>query len=797
MDLVHTGVIDIAVARNRKVTKWKNRQLDWRDLVRKISTTHRTHETLGEYLKSTKDRQDQIKDIGGFVGGYLVDGVRKNGHVKHRQLITLDIDLASAEFWDDFQMLYSNCALIYSTHKHQPESPRLRLLMPLDKPVTPEQYEAIARRIASVLGIEQFDHTTYQPARLMYWPSTAKDAEYVFHVQDGPWLKADEMLATYTDWTDSSEWPVSMAENESVKRLVKRQGDPLEKPGIVGAFCRTYTIPEVIELFLQEQYEDTDLDGRYTYRHGSTSGGLVIYEDKYAYSHHGTDPVSAKLCNAFDLVRLHLYADLDDEDTDVPVNKRASYAAMGKLAMGDVKVKRQLGEERMQRAKDDFGVDMDPEEDSSWLEKLDVDDKGNYRRTIENVVLILENDPRIKGRIVRNAFMDKDMVVGQVPWRKVARDTRYFTDIDITGIRHYLERVYGIDHKQKTLEAIEVVLYRHRYHPVKDYLEGLEWDGVPRVDTLLADYLGAELNDYTMAVTRKTLVAAVTRIMQPGAKFDYVLTLVGAQGAGKSSLISRLGREWYCENLTTVQGKDASEQLRGVWLMEMGELAGLKKAEVEIIKNFISRQEDSYRPAYGIKKETYPRQCIFIGTTNNDDFLRDPTGNRRFWPVPIGVNEPALSVHDDLTAEVVGQIWAEAMGIYQEGEEQLYLRGEVEEYARRMQERHTEKDARMEVIQKYLGVKLPEDWESRGIYERRAFLQGDELQADGTRDRETVTVAEIWTECLGGAVRDMTTHNTKPLHDIMRKMPGWNLDKQRRRVSGYGVQRTYMRRAVK
>jgi predicted P-loop ATPase len=243
-----------------------------------------------------------------------------------------------------------------------------------------------------------------------------------------------------------------------------------------------------------------------------------------------------------------------------------------------------------------------------------------------------------------------------------------------------------------------------------------------------------------------------------------------------------------------VQGKEAAEQIRGVWLLEMGELAGLRKAEVEVIKNFISRQEDSYRPAYGIKKETYPRQCIFIGTTNTDDFLRDATGNRRFWPVPVDQELALQSVHRHLDTETVAQIWGEAMAMYRGGES-LFLDEVMEAAARLQQEHHSERDSRTGLIRKYLETKLPENWDELGIYERRAFLAGDALQAEGTVERWEVSVAEIWLECLGGQVKEMTTNNTKPIHDMMKRMKGWSRGGKSKRDRGtdYGRQTTYVK----
>ena len=797
MTIIHDGSLDIAIGRSRKETSWKNREMLWSDLVKRVSTTHKTAETHSEYLTAKKPRQDEIKDIGGFVGGYLTGGKRKSESIAHRQLVTLDIDHGGSEIaniWEDYALLYGNAAAIYSTHKHSAEAPRYRLLIPLDRKVLPDEYVAIARKIAGMIGIEYFDHTTFEPSRLMYWPSTSKDGEYVFHYQDGDWTSADEILNQYRDWKDLSEWPVSDRNNSIIIRAIKKQGDPLEKVGVIGAFCRTYSIHEAIAAFLSDEYDPCDVENRFTYKQGSTSAGLVVYDDKYAFSHHGTDPASGKLCNAFDLVRLHKFG-LKDEDAKegTPSVKLPSYIAMLDFATRDPKVKIKLGSEMLQGAQGDFSEIPDQEYCEDWLGEMDVDRKGNYLSTIHNIKLILSNDPKLKGAFSLNTFTRKELVMRSVPWRKVTPATRYFTDIDLMGLRNYVEKIYKLSHVQKTADAMGLVLHESSFHPVKEYLDNLEWDETNRVDTLLIDYLGAKDTPYTRAVTRKALVAAVARIYRPGIKFDYVLTLVGKQGIGKSTLIKKLGRDWYCENLTTVQGKEASEQLHGVWLMEMGELAGLKKAEVEIIKNFISRQEDSYRPAYAVKKETYPRQCIFIGTTNNRDFLRDPTGNRRFWPVAIQEEASTRDLYNDFTSDEIDQVWAEAVVLYNNGEK-LYLTRELEEMAYEAQSEHTERDDRIGTIQKYLDTPVPENWDSMSVYERRGFLQGDELLAEGVKVREQICIAEIWCELMGGTMKDMTSVNTKGLHQIMQAMPGWKRASNRR-FKMYGTQKAYYREA--
>jgi putative DNA primase/helicase len=792
----HDGTVEIATGRSRRETSWKNKELQWSVLLDKLSTTHRTAETHAEYLSSKKTRQDEIKDIGGFVGGYLTSGRRKAGSVLHRQLITLDIDFAPAGIWDDFTLLYGNAAVQYSTHKHAPDSPRLRLILPLDRQVMPDEYVAISRRIAGNLGIEYFDHTTFQPERLMYWPSTSKDGIYAFECQDGPWLNADEVLATYTDWRDSSEWPVSERSYNLVQRAIKKQGDPLEKPGIVGAFCRTYNIHEAIETYLSDVYESCDTENRYTYKEGSTAAGLITYDDKFAYSHHGTDPVSGKLCNAFDLVRLHLFG-LKDEDAreDTPINKMPSYTSMTEHATKDAKVRKNVISERLEDAKCDFENIEEPQEEDNddWQAELDVDKKGKCYSTVNNVIIILTKDPSIKGRIAFNSFEHREIALKNLPWRKITPETKYLTDKDDAGIRHYVESIYGITGVQKIKDAIDIVLLKNSFHPVRDYLTSLKWDGEERVDSLLIDYLGAEDSDYVRAVTRKTLAAAVTRIFQPGAKFDYVLTMVGKEGKGKSTLFDKLGKSWFSDSFIGVQGKEAFEQLQGTWIVEMAELSAIKKAEIEAVKHFISKREDRYRVAFGRRVENFPRQCIFIGTTNNQDFLRGATGNRRFWPVAVLEQAPTKDVFKDLTDYEINQVWAEAIHLYRQGEE-LYLNKELEEIAFEKQENHTEQDERAGMILKYLDTSLPTNWDNMGPYERRSYLfNEDEIRPAGTVKRDRVCAAEIWCEVFAGKQAEMTSHNTRFIHEVMRKVGGWIEYKSRTMFKLYGNQRAYFR----
>ena len=787
MNVQYDRALDVALGNTRKTKTWKNKPLQWSELLDRLSKTTRTPETVAEYKAMSRNQQSEIKDVGGFVGGYCNNGSRSD--IRFRSILCLDADFADADLWPDWELLYGNAAAIYSTHKHTTEKPRLRLVVPLARDVSPDEYQAIGRRVAATLGIDKFDQTSYQPQRLMYWPSTSQDGEYVFESIDAPFLDPDAVLATYHDWRDISAWPMAASEADVQKKTAAKQKDPLEKGGLVGAFCRAYTIQEAIEAFVPN-YVACDEPGRYTYTEGSTGAGVVIYDDKFSYSHHATDPTSGLLCNAWDLVRLHRFHELDaDFDPEKPINSRPSWKAMAELATADDRVKAQLVTDRMAEAAEDFGEELPADPKPDWKKKLKVTDKGAIAQTIENVVLILSNDPRLEGCLAFNEMDHNIITQKSLPWRKVKGPSQWI-DADDAALRYYLERFYGLSGKDRIFDAVNVVAQQHAFHPVKDYLNSCAWDGAPRVETLLIDYLGAEDTDYTRAVTRKTLAAAVARIFKPGCKFDYMLTLRGRQGLGKSALIGKLGGQWYSDTFTTMQGKEAYEQVMGVWIMEVGELAGMRKAEAEQIKLYISKQTDRFRPAYGRRLQEFPRQCIFIGTTNEQQFLRDTTGNRRFWVVDTP-NKPERDFWEELTPEVIGLIWAEAVEIYKAGEK-LYLSKELEKAAREIQESYEEENPRAGIIADYLDRLLPEDWENRDIYDRRTWL---ESRAEGAVQRTTVCTLEIWAEALGGNPDKLDRYIAKEIRDIMAGMPEWgHRGAKLRTIRPYGRQRYFERR---
>lgn len=793
--LKYDFTIDLATAHSRISKKWRNRHWQWSELLERCSETRRTAETAAEYARMTREEQSNVKDVGGFVGGYLSGGVRKNTNVMYRSVATLDIDYGTPNVWEDFQMAFGFAAMLYSTHKHSEKTPRYRLVFPLSRQVTPAEYEPLCRKIAAELGIDLFDDTTYELPRLFYWPSTSKDAEYVFEYQDGPACNVDAVLGQYVDYKDVSAWPISSREGDVIAHEIKKAGDPTEKPGLIGAFCRAYSIEDVIERFLGDCYEPTATPDRYTYKLGSVAGGLVCYEGKFAYSHHETDPASRQLCNAFDLCRIHLFGARDEGSRAQDITRKPSYEAMQAFASQDHNVKQLMSRERTAAAAEDFGdVELPEDYSDEWKAGLEYSKSGKLQCTIGNIILILENDPALKGHIAHDLFAGADEVIGGLPWNKLATQ---WTDNDDANLRVWLERNYDITGKEKIADALTAVLTRHSYHPIRDYLNGLQWDGTPRLEKLIIDYIGAEDTELNRTMTRKHFTAAVTRVFNPGCKYDYCLILTGPEGVGKSTLLGKMGGRWFNDSITTTEGKEGMESLRRAWIIEMGELASIKRSDVESVKAYLSKRVDIYRAAYGRRTTEHPRQCVFCGTTNEAIFLKGDNGNRRFWIMAVN---PALRRYKNWQEALDrdrDQLWAEAVHYYRQGEK-LYLTEELEAQARQRQEEYNDNsdDPLAAILQNFLDLKLPADWATRDIADRRRWLKNpDPLDAVGVERRDKVCAAEFICEQMG---RDMSDKEYKYLSRKVCKMiddlPDWErVSMVRHAEKWYGRQKGFKR----
>lgn len=717
------------------------------------------------------------------MAGELKDNRRKAENVLNRCLVTLDADNIEVGQTQKIIGLVDGlgCAyVIYSTRKHCSAKPRLRIIVPLDNTISAEEYEPIARKIASFVGMEIMDSSTFEASRLMYWPSCSKDSEYVFKTADRPFASAKGILGLYTDWKDTNEWPKIKNEPEQIKREISKQKDPLEKDNIIGAFCKVYDIPTAINTFLSDIYEPGDKEDKYTYINGSVANGATVYEGgKWLYSFHATDPASRILCNSFDLVRIHKFGELDIDLKDgTPTNRYPSYIEMCKFALSDKLVATEYEKQKLEKAKSEFGESIDSnnglelEDNVSWrVEKLRKNSAGITERTINNALIILENDIGLKEKLVFDRFSNRFLIKEAMPWgRPEEKYPKLWNDSDDAELRGYFENMYeGFKGAGAINDALAILKNRKSINVAKQYFESLVWDGKARIDSLIIDYLGAEDNEYTRQVTRKALTAVVARaITEMPVKFDNMVILTGKQGIGKSTLLNKLAGDWFTDNIVDFNSKDTLLLLQNCIIVEVPELQGFNKADSNRLKQFLGQKTDKYRAPYERREEEHPRHCVFFGTTNDSEFLRDSTGNRRYWPIEVGKQKANKNVFKDLDSEK-DQIWAEAVVKFRTGEP-LYLVGDVLKVAETEQRARLIVDPWEEIITEYLNRPIPIDWFDRNAEAQKNFWIFKNENDNDLIERDRVCASEILTVCLGIEAKRQTSLDRKRVIDIVRKM---------------------------
>ena len=845
MILLYDRELTISCAGTCRSKQWPSARMMWSEMVDRLEHPIRGSESYDAYLRMPKRQQDTLKDVGGFVGGALRNGLRKNGCVIGRDLIALDLDAIAKGQTDavlDAVRALGVAYAVYSTRKHSPDKPRLRVVLPLDRTVSAEEYEPISRKVAEKLGIERCDPTTFQPVRMMYWPSVCADGEYVFRNGDNDFISADAVLSEYSDWHDVRQWPRVPGEIARTQTKAATAEDPAEKTGLVGAWCKLHDIYSVLEDVIPGVYtpcEGSEWDGaaggqseRWTYCGGSTTGGAIIYGGgKWLFSHHGTDPASGILCNAWDLVRIHKFGDLDaDAAPDTPGHRLPSYTAMKEFASSLPEVSRAMLVDRLSTARADFFDDADvtisdpvgPTETyddddisvaegaiatrngKSWIDVLSDGGKltlagRDIEATSDNIKVLLTHDPLLAGRIAYDRFAAQLKVKGDLPWWRDPDPEsgnnvgRVWSDADDAGLRWYLEKAYGIVSRQKIDDALLMLSQITSYDDVEEYLSGLTWDGKPRVETLLCKYLKADDTPYVRAVTRKTLVAAVERTFHPGAKFDTVLTLAGGQGIGKSLLADILGGKWYTDSIQTFEGKEAAEQLRNAWIAEIPEVDRFSTKEAAIAKQFITRRDDIFREAYGRRTGSHPRRCIFVATVNPDAFLTDDTGNRRWWVVRCRATAQSLGVPLEELRRERDQVWAEAVHMWRNGET-LTLDTDLARTAVAEQEDARIEDPWESLIEAFVARKVPTDWNGRDTAERLTWLADDFAQVkEGVElvDRDRICAIEIWCEALRYDPGKADKWQIMRINKALKRLEGW--EQTRQRCGPYGQQRCFKR----
>ena len=402
--------------------------------------------------------------------------------------------------------------------------------------------------------------------------------------------------------------------------------------------------------------------------------------------------------------------------------------------------------------------------------ELGVTDKGLVRQSIQNAVTVLLKDPLLAGRIRRNELTDKTEIIGDVGWK---RRGSAITDTDVNQIRLYLEKTYGLTREKQIRAAIDIVSSENSFHPIRDYLNSLKWDGRERIRYLLPRYLGAEESPYVYEMTKLMMLGAINRVFHPGCKFEIMLCLVGGQGAGKSTLLRFLAirDEWFTDDLRRLDDENVYRKIQGHWFIEMAEMLATNSAKsIELIKSFLSRTKETYKIPYETHPEDRPRQCIFLGSSNNVNFLPyDTTGNRRFAPIPICAEKAERHPLDDEKEcrDYIIHCWAEAMEIYRSGNYSLTFPKELDNDVRKMQTDYMPDDSTFGVIQNYLD----------------------------TFNGEYVCAIQIYEEAFKLTYDPQKRSVLQPINNVMNQgMPGWDSKAVTHKFKEYGAQRAWHRK---
>lgn len=773
----------IAVGKSRTDTNWKNEDVSWGDLCQRMEHPIRTKETFKQYTAMTKAQKASAKDVGAFVGGKLEhDGRRVAENIESRTLLTYDLDECKDEVIAKLKVTPIKLGL-YSTHSHTDKNPRIRVLVPLSRPVTAGEYEAIARKVAESWKLLSYlDKASFKVAQCMYWPSAASDGPYLYHHHDGLILNADDVLNQYDDWKDVAQWPRCFDERHIPKPGgTAHRKDPRGDASASQKFCTRYTVQDAIDRFLSDKYIPTNNDDRYTYVDAESSGGLVIYNDGlWAYSFHQSDPAcDGHLHNAFELVQLHQFG-----------TGPQSYRKMVNFAIRDQ-------QQYENAAPDAENEDSGEPEDRSWEENIEFDNKTQCPKpTRRNLSLILRKDNAFLN-VRYNVLAVQVEINGDCPWRK-SKEPRSWDKRDTARGMEYIENKYQVEFKKSDFEdKILNTADERRCNPVVDYLESLPaWDGIPRAETLLHDTLGADTSPYTKEATLKWLLGAVKRAYEPGCKFDYVLILEGPQGVGKSTLASKLAVNWFSDSLDfadMVDTKKAAEKLAGTWINELPELKGMNRVESSAAKSFITSTSDRFREPWAPSATDHPRCCVMIGTTNDESYLRDSSGSRRYWPVTV-TGENVFIPPMTLDQDDIDMIWAEVVERYKSNPDvPLCLSEDVLPVAQERQLQALESDDREGFLEKYLDTPVPGNWSRMSIPDQRNYIlnYNEEDDHSGCVIRNVVTISEIWQVCFQDKENNREKRDSNQIAAMLKRLH-WEVGTTREKTQ-YGWQRVYRR----
>lgn len=767
-----TRAFAIATAPKRDSPHWTAGTVTWNEILAWVEKPGRKKDA-GNYLLGTlKPDTTVVHQKGEKPCGPNLH--RRKDFVISRSALTLDVDHPEPGFAEKVELLFPYACLLHNTFSSTPDDLRYRMIVPFDRDVAPDEYVAIATSVMQDLGRDQFDPGSSQPERYMFKPAAQRREWFDHLIIDADPMPVDIVLDGFEE--DLSRKPLP--------RTNRTKRDPFTIEGVIGAFNRAYLDWDLLIETYELPYDKVSEDRYHLAGARSQAGmGPIADTEGLVYSHHSNDPAYGKTCSAFDLVRLHRFGHLDENvDSKTPINRLPSHEAMLDLAQYDHRVTAEL-----------VGVDFDAvmsEEvtNTEWKLKLRMTPKsGELKDTIHNWNLIRANDPLFGLFYYNELSLSVEVEGDKLPWRPVTGTTRVLTNNDRWNVCFYIEEVYGIRPPRAFMDAlVDARAHTRTVNPVRDYLEGLTWDGKSRIETCLP---GVEVTPYTRLVARKSMVAAVARMLDPGCKWDHTLVLYGPEGMGKSWWIDKVAKG-YSSTLGNIGDKDTLLTMQRSWIMVSDEGHSLRKGDADAQKEFLTRTQDVFRMPYDRETLVHPRHCVIWSTTNDETFLRRQEGNRRFLIVHC---ENRVDFNS-MTDEYVDQLWAEAVYLYRAGEP-LYLGDPEAEAAAVERERFVEEDALFGVVSEFLHTRVPDDWWDMSPEGRRQWLldRSSGFAPPGTHRMDMVCSSQIWVEAFG---RRIGEHRRMDLLDIttaLKKVPGWKALPGRTRVPGYGPQMVFVR----